>query len=230
MKIKNQFLSVCLIVICTIHAHSQTIEHPNYALKSHETLDILKIELTQERTLLYLSIENRINEGSFCADRNIYLLDEDGKKYQLRKSAGIPVCPDSYKFKSIGEKLQFTLEFPPLTAGTKWIDLIEDCTSNCFSFYGVTLNTELNTNISKALEMAENGKTAEAIALYSQILENLGEADSGVKAALYTDIITLSVEKGDKAGAEEWYKKMITSKAPRLELYIRNLNSRGIKY
>jgi hypothetical protein len=209
---------------------SQTYTQPNVALKSHETLEILKVEMTPEKTIIFLTIENRIDGGNFCADKNIYITVADGEKFKLRKSAGIPSCPETYKFKSIGEKLEFKLEFPPLRSGIKWIDIVEDCSENCFSFYGVTLNAELNANISKALEMAEKGETTGAIGMYRQILENLGEADKGVKAALYTDIITLYLEKGDKAGAEEWYNKMVDSKAPQLELYIKNLNSRGIKY
>ena len=65
---------------------------------------------------------------------------------------------------------------------------------------------------------------------YKNILENLTGSDLGIKGALYIDIITLSLETGDKSGAGEWYKRMLLSDSPRLELYVKNLNSRGIRF
>lgn len=230
MKVKLSVSIIFFFVTGIVNVFSQTYNRPNVALKSHETLEILKIETTPGKTVVSLMIENRIDGGTFCADRNIFIIDANGVKLKLEKSSGIPVCPQTYRFRSIGETLHFTLDFPPLKSGIKWIDIVEDCTENCFSFYGVTLNIELNKKIDEALSLAEKGETKKAINFYIRILESLADIDQGVKAALYTDIITLSIEIGDRAGAEEWYKKMVNSKAPRLELYVENLNSRGIKY
>jgi hypothetical protein len=230
MKIGTSLLPVILIMTLPPLSFSQTISNPNYALKSPETLEIIKIELTKEKTLLYLSVENRINGGNFCADKNIYLLDEDGKKYQLKRSAGIPVCPESYKFKSIGEKLQFTLEFPPLSPGIKWLDIIEDCTSDCFSFYGIILDGDLNTKLNEGFAYAEKGENIRAISIFREILNNSVGKKNGIDGALYTEIITMEYKSGNITSASEWYKRMITSNSPRLELYIKNLNSRGIKF
>jgi hypothetical protein len=209
---------------------SQTIFNPNYALKTPETLEILKIEVTPEKTLFYLSIENQRNGGSFCADKNIYLQDEQGKKYDLKRSAGIPVCPASYKFKSIGEKLQFTLEFPTLKAGTRWIDIVENCSSDCFSFYGITLDMDLNRKLDEGFAFAEKGENSKAISIFREILNNSGSTKNGIDGALYTEIITMEYKSGNIASSGEWYKRMLSSNSPRLELYIRNLNSRGIKF
>jgi hypothetical protein len=230
MKIIKIGLIVWFIITCTIYIHAQTIEKPYYALKSHETLEVRKIELTPEKTIISLSVENRIVGGTFCADRNIFITDPVGGKLKLKKSAGIPVCPETYKFKSIGEKLQFTLEFPPLPKSVKWIDVTEECSDNCFSLYGVVLNSELNGRLDEAVELAGKNDYMEAIASYSAILTNLSSTDEGIKGALYTDIITLLVRTGDRAGAAEWYKKMVNSRVPRLDLFIANLNSRGIKF
>jgi len=221
---------VWLLIVHMFNIQSQTISSPNFALKSHETLNISKVEVSGSGTLVYLTIENRIANGSFCADRNIYLIEPDGQKLNLIKTTGIPVCPDSYKFKVIGEKLQFTLEFPPLKAGTKWVDLIEDCSDNCFSFFGVTLDTDLNSRINEAFSLAGKGETGTAIALYKNIVKSESGKSNEVIGGIYNEIITLSVKIGDKAGADEWYKKLVSSNIPRLELYIRNLNSRGIKF
>ena len=230
MKIKTIILSIILLMTTLQSSFSQLVEQLNYALKSHETLEISKVEITPDETVLYLTIENRIEGGNFCADKNIFIIYPDGTRSKLTSSNGIPVCPETYKFKTIGEKLQFTLDFPPLKTGTKWIDIVEDCNENCFSFYGVTLNTELNGKINEALSIAEKGEIKRAIAFYKDILNSLLAADQGIKGGIYTDIITLSLEIGDKAGAGEWYKRMLSSNVPRLQLYVRNLNSRGIKF
>jgi hypothetical protein len=209
---------------------SQTFIQPNYALKSHETLEITQIETTQEKTIISLSVENRITGGAFCADRNIFILYPDGTRSKLTSAAGIPACPEYYKFKTIGEKLGFVLTFPPLKAGTEWIDIVEDCSDNCFSFYGVILDNDLNKKIEEAYIFAEKGETNKAIAGYKSILAALIGRKHGIEGSLYTNIITLSLNSGDDTGAHEWYVKMVLSKAPRLDLFIKHLNSQGIRY
>ena len=129
---------------------SQTIINPNYSLKSHETLSIIKIEARTEATLFYMSIENGMEGGTFCADRNINIIYPDGQESKLVSTEGIPVCPETYIFRSIGEKLQFVLPFPPLRKGTEWIDLVEGCIDDCFSFYGICLDNDLNGRIENA--------------------------------------------------------------------------------
>ncbi len=142
MNIKRIGMFVWLVMTGTTCIYSQTIVKPNYALKSHETLEILKVDAGPTKTVINFSIENRIEKGEFCADKNIFIIYPDGTKLKLTGSTGIPVCPATYKFKYIGEVLGFTLSFPPLKPGTGWIDIVEDCESNCFSFYGVSLNPD----------------------------------------------------------------------------------------
>jgi hypothetical protein len=228
----NKIITLLLFVFPSgiMNLFSQTYNQPDIGLKSHSTLDILKIENTEEKSVFYFSVINRITGGNFCADKNIFIIYPDGTKSKLISSNGIPVCPESYTFKSIGEKLQFSLVFPSLKEGIKWIDIEEECSDNCISLYGITLDNELNTKISEAVSLADKGKTFKAISVYKAIIENLTTADDGLKGALYTDIISLMVDNEDRAGAEEWYKKLIASQAPRLELYIKNLNSRGITF
>jgi hypothetical protein len=230
MKIKRIFNVIWMIIICVTKIHSQTIANPNFGIKSHETLEITRVEITAGKTVFYLGIENRIEGGSFCADRNIYIVDPEGRKLKLVRSNGIPVCPESRKFKTIGEKLQFTLEFPALKPGCRWIDVVEECNDNCFSFYGVTLDSELNNRINEAFGQSAKGEKVTAIKLLKNILENLTDWDYGIKGAIYTDIITLLVESGEESSAAEWYKKLLLSGIPKLQLYVSNLNSRGIKY
>jgi pentatricopeptide repeat protein len=177
-----------------------------------------------------LSVENRIPGGTFCADKNIYVIYPDGSRSKLLSSKGIPVCPDSYKFKVTGEMLHFTLSFPKLKEGTGWIDLVEECSDNCFSFYGIILDNELNTEISEAVNLAEMGETTKSIETYRSILSEISGNNNGVEGSLYSDIISLLVKTGKTTQAKEWYDKMLQSDSPRLDLHIKNLNSRGIRF
>lgn len=211
-------------------AYSQVITRPEYALKSHETLEISKIEITSSKTSVFLTIENRIAGGSFCADKNILVIYPDQTRLMLQSSSGIPVCPDAYKFRTAGEKLNFILIFPPLKEGTEWIDIVENCSDNCFSFYGVSLNNDLNTRISEALELAGKGKVQESVALYTKILSGLEGRNHGMEGAIYCDIIQLLYNSGKKEEAKRWYKKLLLSGMTGRERFIENLRSRGIEF
>ena len=222
-------LSVFLLSGC-ISSFSQTFIYPNSALKSHETLDITKVVMSDKKTEIYLKVENRINGGNFCADKNIYIMYPDGTRNHLLSSSGIPVCPDTYYFKSIGEHLDFVLIFPPLSKGTESMDLIEDCEENCFSFYGIILNDDLNKKINDAFIFAEKGEPAQSLIGFSKIAEEAGNKNPGAEGLLYMNIIKLSVTTGNKVKAAEYYRKLQASGLPRAALYLDHLNSQGIKY
>jgi hypothetical protein len=231
MNLKILYFVLILFFSDLLSAYSQTYKNPNVSLKSHETLDILKVETSSKSTLIFFSVENKRNEGgSFCADKKIYLVYPDGNRLNLTKADNIPVCPDAYIFKSVGEKLLFTLEFPPLKAGTKWIDIIEDCTSNCFWFYGVTLDEELNRRLDTAFSLASKGKPDENMILFKNILDDIDSQNPGIKGLLYINIINAAVEDADVINASVWYKRLAASHAPRVDQYIKYLNDRGIKY
>lgn len=228
MKIITTLITVLVLSVMTLVA--QTVTSPNYSIKSHETLVIQKIELKSDATVFHMSIENRIEGGTFCADKNIYILYPDGKKSRLLTSSGIPVCPEAYRFKTTGEKLEFVLTFPALKAGTKWIDLIEDCKDNCFSFYGILLDNAINERINNAFALADTKEYSKALNAFVSVLEDSGKDVSGIEGLLYINIIKLATEAGDNGKAEEWYNKFRLSDAPRLSAYLKFLNGQGIKY
>lgn len=230
MSVQSVISALFILVTTVPSLFSQTILQPNYSLKSHETLNIIKVEVKSEATIFYLSIENRIGGGTFCADKNIYIVYPDGKKSKLESSSGIPVCPEVHKFKAPGEKLEFVLSFPPLKKGIEWIDLIEDCSDNCFSFYGISLNNDINKRIDDAFTLAENDEPVKAMGSFISIAEDIGKSNSGIKGLLYINIIQLAVETGDKTKAAEWYNKFKLSETPRLSEYLKYLNDQGIKY
>lgn len=227
---KRHILAGIPLLFISIFLNSQTVINPNYSLKSHETLNIVKIELKPEATIFYMSIENRIEGGSFCADKNIFIVSGDGKKIKIGSVSGIPVCPESYKFKTPGEKLDFVLVFPALRKDVEWIDLIEECSDNCFSFYGINLDINLNKRIDDAFLLAENDELMKAMVSFISIAEDIDKENNGIEAMVYINIIRLAIETGDDQRAREWYKKFRLSEAPRLADHIKYLNDQGIKY
>lgn len=218
-----------LLNFFVITGYPQTFSEPNIGLKSHETLELKKVELTPEKTVVSLRIENRIEGGNFCADKNVFIIYPDGSKSKLINAVGIPQCPDTYKFKSIGEKLEFTLTFPPLRQGTAWIDIVEECSANCFYFYGITLDSDLNKRLDEAFIIAARGDPVKTISLFRNILESVNKENIGIEGLLYINIISAAVEAGDKVETSVWYKKLLSSHVPRLNEYVKYLNDRGIK-
>jgi hypothetical protein len=226
---KKQLL-ILIGLIGFVTAWSQSFILPNYGLKSHETLEIRKIEATSRSVTFYMSIENKIQGGTFCADKNIYMIYPDGSRNKVESAGSIPVCPDTHKFKAIGEKLDFVLVFPALKAGTRWIDLVEECNENCFSFYGVTLDNVLNKKLDDIFDKASKGKPADNIVLFESLLDSIASQNPGIEGSLYINIIEASMEEADKVNAIVWYKRLAASDAPGLSHYLKYLNDKGIKY
>jgi len=227
---KNYIILISFLLAISEIVSGQVVSHPNFAMKSHETLELLKIDIRPDKTTLFLSIENRIAGGNFCADKNISITYASGEKIMITEASGIPVCPKTYNFKSIGEKLFFALVFPPLKPGTEWIDIVEECSSNCFWFYGITLDEVLNNKIEATFNAASSGKPEENILLFRKLLDEVGGRNLGIEGLLYINIINAALEAGDKVEASVWYKRLQTSGAPRLSHYMKFLNDKGIKF
>jgi hypothetical protein len=223
-------LLINLLLSGMITGYSQEIQRPNFSMKSHETLELQKIQITPEKTVLFLSIENRRQGGSFCADPNTFLAAPGGSRYKLVEASGIPICPESYKFKSIGEKLFFALVFPPIGQETQWFDIIEECDQNCFWFYGIVLDKALNQLLNDAFEAASTAKPEENVTTFRKILQNVDSQNNGIEGLLYVNIINAAIEAGDRVEASVWYKRLRSSGAPRTEYYLKFLNDSGIKF
>ncbi|MFN8241538.1 MAG: hypothetical protein U0X39_12425 [Bacteroidales bacterium] len=219
-----------LFMIISFRLSAQVQLAPNSALKSHETLEILKIDAGSSGTTFYMSVENRRPDGTFCADKNIYIIYPDGSREKMIRAEGIPVCPGAHRFTSVGEVLNFTLVFPPLKPGTTWFDLVEDCQDNCFWFYGVVVDEVLNSRIDQLFSLAASGKPDQNLKLFRAFLEETDSRNLGTEGMLYINIINSALEAGDRTEAGVWYKRLGTSGAPRAARYIQFLNEKGIKF
>lgn len=219
-----------LVSAASTAIYSQVYTSPNYGIKSHETLEIKRIEVTPQNTIIYLTIENKITGGYFCTDKRTYLIYPDGTRLRMTRASGIPYCPELHKFYSVGEKLHFELIFPPIAPGTKWIDMVEQCGGNCYWVYGIMLDEELNRKLDEIFRITSTGKPEENILVFRRFLEEIDSLNYGIEGMLYFNIINASIEAGDTIGAGVWYKRLGESDAPRKEQYLRLLNERGIKF
>jgi len=219
---KNIFLTL-LILFFAVGMFSQTIDRPNYGLKSHETLEIESVVITDKSTTFFMVIENRSLDGSFCADKNIFIHLPDGNRIKVKEVSGIPRCPDAYTFKSFGEKLYFSLSFPSIPENTEWLDLVEDCDKACFSFNNVILNADLNQKIDHAYALVELGNYLEASKEFEAMLLDSQASNSCYKGAIYWNLVTLSRKLGNDPKANEWLDTLINSEIPLKEKYINNL-------
>jgi hypothetical protein len=202
---------------------SQTIKHPNFGLKSHPTLDLESVITTDNSTTLFMVIENRSLDGTFCADKNIFITLPDGKQLKIKETKDIPTCPESYVFKTFGEKLYFSLIFPPIPKGTMWFDLTEDCKENCFSFNSIILNTVLNEEIDKAYALVTSGKTEDACREFEGLLNDFLGKNCPYEGAIYWNLIQLSKQMGDLNKSAEWRDKLLKSDNPLKGRFVDNL-------
>lgn len=165
-------VSFCLAVPAL---NAQRLINPVVESKTHPSLTIDSIALSNASSICYLTVTNMNTEGNawFCADNNIDLIEiTSGTKHRLQNSKGIPVCPEAHLFKESGEKLSFELHFGPLRDKNAEIDIIENCSDNCFSLKGIVLDALLN----KEIRLFETGvllykkeKGEEALIVFEEI-------------------------------------------------------------
>ncbi len=205
----KKFIFSLIFLITGLQVGAQQLNIPNFAWATHP-MKINKIERMGDVTVVELSITNqKASGGSFCADKNIYIMDVlSGKKYHLLYSKGIPVCPDSYKFAGIGEVLTFQLYFPPVDTKTKYINIVENCDNYCFSISGVILNKDLNEDINLAYQYYKENKLDFAIFAFKKAVEKYPDYPFG---KFYIDLIQVYIEKNDVANAKIWYNKLKSS-------------------
>ncbi|MGE5356036.1 MAG: tetratricopeptide repeat protein [Deltaproteobacteria bacterium] len=163
-----------------IHLHfinAQVITKPSVDSKSHPTLSVVKIEFKENETVFYMSIVNRIKEGGwFCVDKNVKITSADLKNdIKMLRSENIPNCPTTHQFTKINESKNFKLFFPPIPPNIKEIDLIEDCSDNCFFIKGVVLDQVLNDEIKtfdKGFSLYSKNDFRGSLQYFNQIRDN----------------------------------------------------------
>ncbi len=216
---------ISLYISLTLFA--QTTHRPNYGEKSHPTLDILRIEITTNQTIISFSLENKSSEGDwFCADKNIYLKNSIGtEKYTLTRAENIPTCPENYHFTKVGEILFFTLYFPKISPTIQYIDIVEDCSNACFSFKGVILGEDVNRKIDDAVKMYNTNLLLGAARYFEDALLQLKNYNYG---ALYYNLIRIYAKQNQLTARDAWLVKLKNSNCVDKNKLIAKLKSEGI--
>jgi tetratricopeptide (TPR) repeat protein len=228
-----------LAIFLSEKSFSQTVILPVVNMKSHKTLIIEKIEFSEKQSVIYLSIENQKTEGEawFCADKNIYIKNSQGTEmFYMTKSEGIPTCPDQYKFKKPGEILEFKLIFPPISSNIKEINIVENCTDNCFYFKGVILDADQNEDIKlfeKGVSLYSNKHSEDALKCFKELSENTKDKKSNIFGYCLYIIPLIYFEKGDTENAKKEYAKLVNSSIADKDYFIEKLGKeeffRGLK-
>lgn len=203
---KNIFF-IILILQSGLQAISQTIVAPNYILKSHETLEVMMVRLTEEGTIIQMSIRNERDEGgTFCINKNTEIIAND-ISYRIQRIENIPECPKAHKFESAGEELTFNLYFPAIPKDIKIIDIIENCNDNCFRFVGLIIDEQLNLEMNLAFNYFESGLLTEGLSSYKDLLKKYENKEPALEGLFYFYIITILREMGQEEEASRWLEQ-----------------------
>lgn len=215
---------------------AQRIINPVVESKTHPSLTIDSIVLSVESTICYLTVTNLNTEGNawFCADGNIDLIEvKNITKHRLQSSVGIPVCPDAHHFKGYGEKLSFELHFGQLRDKSAEIDIIENCSDNCFSLKGIVLDQELNGEIrafEKAVYLYKEKNLEDALSVFEGIKTNSLYRDAKHVAYSYYILPLINRSLGRDAAARDAYRDLEESGINEKKYFIQKLNEENFDW
>ncbi len=202
---KTVFFLVIWLAFFPALLQAQTVSMPNFAVATHPFL-VNRISFLKNAFVIELTIENQSPSGYFCASKHIYLQDvRSRKKVNMARSEGIPVCPDVYRFKWVGEKLTFKLFFPRLDTNVRYVDVIEKCKEHCFSIFGLILDRQMNTEINQGYDAFDHADFQRAFESFKKAVD---ENPSYPYGFLYANIIKALMAMDKTAEAKTWYEKL----------------------
>ena len=222
-------ITVLFLAALLVTAAGQTVERPNYGLKSPLTADIVRVDFNPDATIIWMTVQSDINNAWFCIDRNTFLVKPDGMRLRLTGLKGLPYCPATYKFKRPGEKTTFSLTFPR-TGMLPWFSIVEECVGGCLSFRGIVTDAGLNSSLNEAYSLTGAGNSMAAYRIYEAIINETDSLNLGIEGSVYTALIMLDRSMGRNETARQWYNRMMTSDTPDLKLYLENLKRQGAEY
>jgi hypothetical protein len=197
ITMKAVFYTLLLIFGIQVQLMAQVYDKPSFSLSSHPTLEILSIEKWEDQTVLSVRVKNQRISGSFCLDKETFLLNSLGtEEWKLTSMDGIPACPDQHRFKSIGEVLDFSLVFPAIPDEVKYIDLLEGCKDACVSVKYILLDEELNKRINEGFSLYEVGRPSASLQVFEDIMKTEYDNYSPVFGTLYLYMMSIHYELG----------------------------------
>ncbi len=208
---------------------AQVYDKPSFSLNSHPTLELLSIEKWEDQTVVHVRIRNERISGSFCMDRESYLVHSLGKEeWKMISLEGIPACPDQYRFKSVGEVLDFSLVFPAIPDDIKYLDLLERCEDACVSVKYILLDEEMNTRINEGFNLYELGRLSASLQVFEDIMEAGYDDYSPVFGTLYLYMMSIHYQLGQSKEARQVYNALKASSIIGREEFIEAARDSGL--
>ena len=223
-------LCILLFVVGSqIPMMAQVYDKPSFSLTSHPTLDIMSIEKWEDQTVLNIRVKNQRISGSFCIDKETFLLNPLGREeWKLTSMDGIPACPDQHSFKSIGEVLEFSLIFPAIPDEIKYIDLHEGCEDACVSVKYILLDEEMNNRINEGFNLYEIGRLSASLQVFEEIMEAEYDNYSPVFGTLYLYMMSIHYELGKSKEVRRIFDEMNESSIIGKEEFIETARDTGL--
>ena len=136
----KKLLTLGALLCCVLSlkaAPLRTVEHPRFACRNTETLEIGKVELYKDSTVFYMTAYARPGTWVRIAS-DTYIRPAGGERLTVVSSSGLPLDTEFYLPES--GKQAFTLTFPALNPAVYIVDFIEGEPDNCFKIFGIELN------------------------------------------------------------------------------------------
>ena len=216
-----------ILILVSLQGYAQEIVKPNYGLKNPETIEVVRVRISAEQTLVDMSIQNRVRGGYFCIDENTFIESAGGENLKLEKVSGLPICPDIHEFSSVGEKVYFTLVFDKLPEDTPWFDIIEYCSDNCFSIIALNMDEKINERINAAFSAMDRLDPVEAIRIFRDMLPGMQASGHGLTGSVYLNLVELLAANNRDDELRKLVSGFKASPMPHKERYLEILSAMG---
>ena len=137
MKGKSLLFGLCLCLWTSLGWGQRVIEVPWYETTNTYMFDIIKMELTDEATVITGQVKYFPNEWFRVVGRTV-LRGESGKEYKLLKAEGIKL--NEQVFLPESGQMTFRLYFEPVDAGEKKVDYVEGNHETDWRIGGIVLD------------------------------------------------------------------------------------------
>ena len=137
MKGKSLLFGLCLCLWTSLGWGQRVIEVPWYETTNTYMFDIIKMELTDEATVITGQVKYFPNEWFRVVGRTV-LRGESGKEYKLLKAEGIKL--NEQVFLPESGQMTFQLYFEPVDAGEKKVDYVEGNHDTDWRIGGIVLD------------------------------------------------------------------------------------------
>lgn len=141
---RTLFITACLILFSALFSSAQktTIwnepaiesEYPYGDGYFKTSLQVTKVELKANETVVYITINSRSDYNTFGFAKNLCLI-ADGKRYPVISADGIEL--DTQTKTGMHDKLEVAFHFQPLPPGTKSFDFIESEDPGAYQIKGI---------------------------------------------------------------------------------------------